>query len=420
MKRIKATWKGVGIEGILVSETKDSKTIKLNSGYNIGVKGKELKDVELGEEIAIEDKAAEEEGDGEISILGCGGTISSEVDYGTGAVFPRMSPSFLKKSFPEIESISTIRAKTIFNIFSEDMNAGHWGMMAESAFEELKDGKKGVVLLHGTDTMHYSAAAMSFALEGLNAPVIFTGAQRSSDRPSSDNKLNLLSSVFSATQDIAEVGIVMHSGINDDTAYYIRGNRARKMHSSRRDAFRSINIPPLAKADYKKGSFEQLYEYRKRGNSKPKLMNKFSANVALVYVYPGMRKEMIRGLGTFDGIVLAGTGLGHLPTNPHNDPLAISVIKEVKELCDSGIPVFMASQTIYGRINLDIYSAGRLIQEAGVMGNGLDMTPETAYIKLCWVLGQEKNAKKVREIMEKDIAGELSGRSSMAGYSPFQ
>jgi glutamyl-tRNA(Gln) amidotransferase subunit D len=149
-------------------------------------------------------------------------------------------------------------------------------------------------------------------------------------------------------------------------------------------------------------------------------MNKFSANVALVYVYPGMRKEMIGGLGTFDGIVLAGTGLGHLPTNPHNDPLAISVIKEVKELCDSGIPVFMASQTIYGRINLDIYSAGRLIQEAGVMGNGLDMTPETAYIKLCWVLGQEKNAKKVREIMEKDIAGELSGRSSMAGYSPFQ
>jgi glutamyl-tRNA(Gln) amidotransferase subunit D len=419
MRKIKATWKGVDIEGILVSETKDSKTIKLSSGYNIGVSNKELKDIELGEEIRIEDKAIEGEGDGEISILGCGGTISSEVDYSTGAVFPRMSPSFLKKSFPEIEAISTIKAKTIFNIFSEDMNAGHWGIMAESAFEELKDGKKGVVILHGTDTMHYSAAALSFAIADLNAPVIFTGAQRSSDRPSSDNKLNLLSSVFSATQDIAEVGIVMHAGINDDIAYYNRGNRTRKMHSSRRDAFKSINIPPLAKIDYKGKLFEQLCEYRKRGDSKPKLNNKFNGNVALVYTYPGMRKEAMKGLGGYDGIVIAGTGLGHIPTNPHNDPLAVPIIKEVKELCDSGIPVFMASQTIYGRINMDIYSAGRLIQEAGVIGNGLDMTPETAYVKLCWALGQEKNAKGVREIMETDVAGELSKRSSIAGYSPF-
>jgi glutamyl-tRNA(Gln) amidotransferase subunit D len=226
-----------------------------------------------------------------------------------------------------------------------------------------------------------------------------------------------LSSVFSATQDIAEVGIVMHSGINDDTAYYNRGNRTRKMHSSRRDAFRSINIPPLAKVDYRKKSFEQLYEYRRRSSSKPKLLNKFNGNVALVYTYPGMKKEMIKGLSNYDGIVLAGTGLGHFPTNPHNDPLAVSILKEVKELCDSGIPVFMASQTIYGRINMDIYSPGRLIQEAGVLGNGLDMTPETAYVKLCWALGQEKNAKKVKTIMETDIAGELTARSSVAGFT---
>jgi len=174
----------------------------------------------------------------------------------------------------------------------------------------------------------------------------------------------------------------------------------------------------LARIDYKKGVFEALCSYRKRNGSRPKLRNCFNGNVALVYSYPGMKKEMVRGLGSFDGVVLAGTGLGHIATNPHKDPLAVSVIEEVRGLCDSGIPVFMASQTIYGRINMDIYSAGRLIQEAGVIGNGLDMTPETAYVKLCWALGQEKDAKRIRAIMETDVAGELAGRSSVEGFSP--
>ena len=328
-----------------------------------------------------------------------------------------MTPAFLKASFPELENISSIKSKMIFNIFSEDMNAWHWAKIAESVYEELKDGKKGVVLMHGTDTMHYSAAAAAFALEELNAPVVFVGAQRSSDRPSSDNKLNLLNAVFSATQNIAEVGICMHATIDDSFCHYHRGVKARKMHSSRRDAFKSIGIPPLAKADYRNGTFEMLHPYRKRSGAKPKLRNRFSDNVALVYTYPGISKEMIAGLGKYDGVVLAGTGLGHIPTNPGKDKHATSILKEAKALVDSGIPVVVASQTIYGRVNHDVYSAGRLMQEAGIIGNGLDMTPETAYVKLCWALGQEKNADKVRKIMETNLVGEITARSAMTEIS---
>jgi glutamyl-tRNA(Gln) amidotransferase subunit D len=414
MRRVKLRWKGTELRGILVNEEKGHKTIKLDNGYNIGVNDTEIESIELGEAVKVDLGEKKDTGDGDVAILGCGGTIASEVDYATGAVFPRMTPAFLKASFPELESISSIKTRMVFNIFSEDMNAWHWAKMAESAYDELKDGKKGVVLMHGTDTMHYSAAAVAFALEGLNAPVVFVGAQRSSDRPSSDNKLNLLNAVFSASQDISEVGICMHATVDDSFCHYHRGVKTRKMHSSRRDAFKSIGMPPLAKVDYRNGTFEALHPYRKRSGAKPKLRNKFSDNVALVYVYPGIRKEIIAGLGKYDGVVLAGTGLGHIPTNPGGDRHADSVLNEAKALVDSGIPVFAASQAIYGRVNHDVYSPGRLMQEAGIMGNGLDMTPETAYVKLCWALGQERDAKKARKIMETNLVGEITERSMLS------
>jgi glutamyl-tRNA(Gln) amidotransferase subunit D len=414
MRRIKLKWKGTELRGILVNEEKGCKTIKLDSGYNICVENKETNDVELGEAVEVRLGEGKDNTNGDVAILGCGGTIASEVDYSTGAVFPRMTPAFLKSSFPELENISSIKSKMIFNIFSEDMNAWHWAEIAEGAYDEIKDGKKGVVLMHGTDTMHYSAAAVAFALESLNAPVVFVGAQRSSDRASSDNKLNLLNAVFSATQNIAEVGICMHASVDDSFCHYHRGVKARKMHSSRRDAFRSIGIPPLAKVDYRNGTFEELHLYKKRSAGMPRLRNKFNDNVALVYTYPGMKAKMISGLGKYDGVVLAGTGLGHIPTNPGKDKHAMPLLKEAKGLVDSGIPVFVASQTIYGRVNLDVYSAGRLMQEAGIMGNGLDMTPETAYVKMCWALGQEKKAEKVRKIMETNLVGEITERSALS------
>ncbi|MGV8176341.1 MAG: Glu-tRNA(Gln) amidotransferase subunit GatD [Candidatus Bilamarchaeaceae archaeon] len=402
-------------------ENSDALILKLDSGYNVGLdpKGAKVSVLKKGEEKpkraqdgpAAHTGAATERG--EVSILGCGGTISSKIEYKTGAVYPIINPKELTMAFPEIEKLAKVNVRGVFSLLSEDMAHGHWKKIAEEAHAELKDGKaEGVVLMHGTDTMHYTASALSFMLRDLPGPVVLVGAQRSSDRPSSDNKLNILNSIFAARGDAAEVGVCMHEGTDDDTALLHRGTRVRKMHTSRRDAFRSINSAPLMRLDYRSNYREALSEYRKRDpKRKPVLDAAMNDNVAMVCVHPGIKNGLISKLGDYDGVVLVGTGLGHVPTNPFNDKYAHSILKEVKGLMDSGIPVVMATQTIYGRVNMNIYTTGRVLREAGVIGHLMDWTPETAFVKLCWVLGHEKNMEKVKEMMETDMVGEISGRS---------
>lgn len=402
--------------GILMpSVSKDKIVLKLSSGYNIGL-NKEGAEIVLLEKRKPQPPAPSDEERGRIAILGCGGTISSKVEYRTGAVFPSISTSELVASFPQIKDIASVHSRVLFNLLSEDITPHHWSLIAEEVYNEIKDGVEGVVLMHGTDTMHYSSAALSFALEDLSLPVVFVGAQRSSDRPSSDNELNFLNAVFSATQDIAEVSVCMHATVNDDFAYLHRGTKVRKMHSSRRDAFKSINTLPLAKVDYRNSFFEPLIPYKKRKKGNVKLKNKFSDNVALLYIYPGIKSSFIEKLSDYDGIVLIGTGLGHVPTNIFNDKFANSIVPALSELIESGVVVVVSSQTIAGRINMNVYSTGRMLKSIGVIGDGMDWTPETAYVKLCWALAQTKDPKKVKDIMLKNIAGEISERSYYDEY----
>jgi glutamyl-tRNA(Gln) amidotransferase subunit D len=226
--------------------------------------------------------------------------------------------------------------------------------------------------------------------------------------------MNLLNALFAAKQDFGEVGLCMHANTMDDYCYLHRGTRVRKMHTSRRDAFQSINSIPLAKLMYKEKLFEPLTEFRKRSNmSDFKVNTKMSDNVALIYAHPNIKPELIRSLSSYDGVVFSATGLGHIPTNPFGDKLANPILPEVKNLIDSGIPVVLAPQTIHGRLNLNIYTYGRLIKEAGAIGHGMDWSAECAYAKLCHVLGQTKDMKKIKEMMEKDIAGEISKRSPL-------
>ncbi len=401
-------------EGLLMPRASKSSTIviKLDNGYNIGITTSEFELVKKGakkhQEIPCHDLK------GEISILGCGGTISSKVEYTTGAVYPAISPCELKKAFPEIEKIATIRAKQIFALLSEDMNSRHWQIAAESIQNEIKDGAKGVVLMHGTDTMTYTSAAISFMLQNLPVPIVFVGAQRSSDRPSSENEMNLLNAVYAAKSELAEVAVCMHATSNDDFCYLHRGVRARKMHTSARAAFQTINGSPLASVDYKSKTLKQLSPFRKRtdnGSNKLEVDTKINENVALVYVHPNIKPKLISSLSDYDGVVLVGTGLGHVPTNPFGDENAKPILKELEQLVKSGISVVMSPQTICGRLNFNIYTAGRLLGDIGVIGNGADWTPETAFVKLSWVLGHEKNQKKVAEEMMANMVGELSERS---------
>ncbi|MEM4195260.1 MAG: Glu-tRNA(Gln) amidotransferase subunit GatD [Candidatus Anstonellales archaeon] len=416
--RVRVVWKGKTIEGMVMPQTDNERIVlKLNSGYNVGMDRKNVEKIEIvGKERIIKPKEVSgRRKKAEIRILGCGGTIASKVEYKTGAVYPYMSAEELATAFPEIEEIATIDARSVFSVLSEDMHQEHWRIMADEIRKGIEDGVKGVVVLHGTDTMHYSCSAMAFAIQNLPVPVVFTGAQRSADRPSSDNKLNLLNAVFTAKQDLGEVVAVMHATSNDDFGFVHRGVKVRKMHTSRRDAFKSINIPPLAKVDYRTKKFEKIFEYRKRNSGGIKFDNRFSEEVGLIYFYPGMNPKIFDAFFDYRGLVIVGTGLGHVSTNPFGEKSVKPVVGKIRELVESDVVVAMASQCINGRINMNVYASGRILKEIGVIGHLADWTPECAFVKLSWVLGHERNAKKAKEEMMQNLVGEMTERSMYTG-----
>lgn len=396
-----------------------SLVIKLDNGYNIGIKfekGVKIKRIAKGKPIKFKPariKIIKDPAKPTVSILGCGGTIASRVEYRTGAVYPAFSPGDLLLSFPELKEIANIKGRKLFDLLSEDMTPSHWQIIAREVAKEIKKKVDGIILMHGTDTLHYTSAALSFMLQNLPIPVVLVGAQRSSDRGSSDNAMNLVSSVLTASKsDIAEVTVCMHGSMSDDFCFINPGTKVRKLHSSRRDAFQTVNALPYAKVWYSEKKIEYLREdFNRRGKGKLKLDDKINPNVEIVYIHPGIKPEFIENLAKFyDGIVIAGTGLGHVPTNPLNDKFTKSLIPSLKSLIDSGIPVVIAPQTIFGRLDLNVYTAGRLLNRIGVIGNNYDWLPEVAFVKLMWVLGHTKNLNKIKEMMLKNIVGEISER----------
>jgi len=395
-----------------------SLVIKLPNGYNIGIKYEKntnVRRLEGGKPIRFRPANLAIKKDPTkptVSILGCGGTIASRVEYTTGGVYAAFSPADLLLSFPELKDIANIKGRKLFDIMSEDLTPEHWKIIAREVVKEINAGSDGIVLMHGTDTLHFTSAALSFMLKDLPVPVVLVGAQRSSDRGSSDNLVNLVSSIVAAKSDIAEVSVCMHGSMSDDFCYLHQGTKVRKLHTSRRDAFQSVNVMPYAKILYPEKRIEYLRtDYRKRDSKKVKLDEQLNPNVALVYVHPGIKPEFIDSLKGYDGVVVAVTGLGHVPTNPAGDRFTKSLLPSLKNLIDSGISIVIAPQTIYGRIDLDVYRNQRLLNKIGVIGNYCDWTPETALVKLMFVLGHTKDPKKVKEMMLTNMAGEIGKRT---------
>lgn len=433
-------------EGLLVPTTQSNKgfvTLKLQSGYNVGIdEGKIQKITVLKAASASFSAAGKAEAIGHekslpagkiggaggekkqasvakdfVSLLGCGGTIVNKIDYRTGAVYPATTPEELLAGLPRVPGIS-VRAKTLFSIASEDMVPAHWQKIAEAAAAEIKDGAQGVVVPHGTDTMSYTAAALSFMLQNLPCPVILTGSQRSSDRGSSDAETNARSSLIAAKSDFSGVFLCMHENMSDDACLLHFGTKVRKMHTSRRDAFHSINISPAARIHPHSEKVERLSPLAKKRmpQNKLELDTKTNPNVAMLYIYPGINPSLVSSLSKYDGIVLIGMGLGHIPVNLAGDKLCGSILPEVKQLISSGIPVVLTSQTLYGRVDMRVYTNQRALLDAGVIGHMCDFTPEAAYVKLMWVLGREKKMEKAKQLMETDLAGEISERSELVEY----
>ena len=412
-------------EGILIPRPeileKGYIIVKLHNGYNIGIEEKRIKKIEV---VKKYDKKHEKpktkleikKNLPNVSILSFGGTISSKVDYKTGGVYADYTAEDFVEMLPELKNAANLKAEKVMGIMSEDMNPEDWQLMARSIAKELNDNNvHGIVVTQGTDTLHFSTAAMSFFLRNLNKPVIFTAAQRSIDRGSSDAFSNLLCAVHAAAKfDGAAVVTCMHGTSSDGFCILNRGTKVRKMHTSRRDAFRPINELPLAKV-YENGKIEILNEnYNKRNNEKVSVEDKFEHKTALINIYPGIDPDVLDYYRRkkYKGIVIAATALGHVPTlNPK-----YSLFKKIKELIDSGIPVVIATQTIYGRVHPYVYTNLRKLSVELNCIFAEDMLAETAYIKLGWVLPQAKDIEEVKEMMLRNYAGEITEKTDEGAF----
>lgn len=417
VKKVRVTMKdGRVFAGFVLPKTDfshdDVILLKLENGYNVGLASKDIRKREFlkGKAPIMGVPRTELKGRGPlVSVLGTGGTIASRVDYLTGGVKASMTAAEIFGAMPEAAEHAQLRFTNLMSKLSEDMVPKNWAAIAAETHKLLKNSE-GVVVLHGTDTMHYTASAVSFMLD-TPKPVVFTGAQRSSDRPSSDAYGNVLASIQAAKSDIGEVVVCLHASMSDSYNYVIRGNRALKAHSSARWAFKSVNYPPLAKV-WPDGKLEKVGEYFPRRKGGSKLENKFEPRVALVKVFPGASPDVLRHYASlgYKGIVLEGTGLGHVPVNPDNNRSWIPVIKELED----DMVFVVTSQTCSGRTHKNVYTNLRKLSRLGVLFGG-DMLPETAYTKLVWALGNfSKNT--TRKIMETNVRGELNARTTLANY----
>jgi len=404
---------GKTYEGILIPRSEYADTthvvIKMKNGYNIGITitaNTKIEKTGKGTKPTFTQPPQPQQNPQlpKVVILSTGGTIASRVDYRTGAVRPALTASDLYSVVPELATIARIDAQILFSIFSENMTPQHWTEMAKAISKHITEGANGIVIPHGTDTIGYTAAALSFALQHLPVPVVIVGSQRSADRPSSDAATNLIAAVSAAANaPFAEVAIAMHETPSDNSITLHRGTKVRKCHTSRRDTFKSINSPSMARIRDQKITM-LIQDFRKRDSArKLTLKPEFNEKVALIKFHPGMDAGLIDWYAEkqYKGIVLEGTGLGHVGKN---------CFEAVKNAVDHGLAVGMTSQCIWGRVNMNVYDTGRDLQALGVMPLE-DMLPETALVKLMWIFGQTQNPAEAKALLRTNVAGEFSART---------
>lgn len=435
------------MSGILMpryeSADKNHIVIKLNSGYNIGIEiskvksiskavmvhnqeppfkttqgktGKMPNNVDLGLE-KTQEFSPREQGKRNlprIALISTGGTIASKIDYRTGGVRSALSAVELYESVPELADYAIIEPEVLLSEYSENLNTQHWSLIARRIFDKLRSNDyRGIIISHGTDTMHYTASALSFALQDVPVPVVLVGAQRSSDRPSSDAATNLIgATLFLLKSNVTGVFVAMHASSSDDIIACHIGTRVRKNHTSRRDAFESIDTEPVAiiKDEYVKvlASRMPLKMFQKSPNYDNKnnhlsVKPDFDSRAALLKFHPGFDPRLISHIvaSGYKAIVLEGTGLGHVSRD---------CFPEIRKALDAGLMIFMTSQCIWGRTGMTVYNTGRDLLEMGVISLS-DMLPETAIVKVMWVLANSSSLESAKRLMQDNIAYEISAVS---------
>jgi glutamyl-tRNA(Gln) amidotransferase subunit D len=432
------------MSGILMpryeSADKNHIVIKLNSGYNIGIEISKVKsiskavkvhtqeppfkttqgktgkmpnnvDLDLEKTQELSPREQDKRDLPRIALISTGGTIASKIDYRTGGVKSALSAVELYESVPELADYAIIEPEVLLSEYSENLNPQHWGLIAKRILEKLRsDDYRGIIISHGTDTMHYTASALSFALQDVPVPVVLVGAQRSSDRPSSDAATNLIgATLFVLKSDVTGVFVAMHASSSDDIIACHIGTRVRKNHTSRRDAFESIDTEPIAiiKDEYVKVLASQMsakmiqkspnYDSK---NNHLSVKPEFDSRAALLKFHPGFDPRLISHIvaSGYKAIVLEGTGLGHVSRD---------CFPEIRKALDAGLMIFMTSQCIWGRTGMTVYNTGRDLLEMGVISLS-DMLPETAIVKVMWVLANSSSLESAKRLMQENIAYEIS------------
>ncbi|MEK6942255.1 MAG: Glu-tRNA(Gln) amidotransferase subunit GatD [archaeon] len=426
---VKLKTKNGEFEGTIIpTESKTALTLKLKNGYNVGIGIGEIVAMEkLNEHKKLGKPKAKELAFNPalptISILQIGGTISSRVNYKTGIVETSFDPKDLITMYPELEQTANFNSKLVGQMYSEDMRFDHYPIIAKAIEEEIKKGGiRGIILPHGTDTMGFTAAALSFMLENPPIPIILVGSQRSTDRGSSDAALNLLSAAeFITKTDFTGIGICMHESSEDKNCVILPATKTRKLHTSRRDAFKAVNETPIARINHATKEITFLKKSHQKFDAAKKFLakTKMEPKVAIIKCHPNMFPEQFDFYRKqkYKGLVIEGTGLGQAPIGVPNKEAKMNEknFLAIQKLVKSGCIAVMASQCIFGAVQMNVYNNAISLKKIGVIP-GKDMLPETAFIKLAWLLGNYPK-EKAAEMMQQNLRGEINERTQMNNFN---
>ncbi len=414
---VKITTKKGTEQGMLMpSPQKDVLLLKLDTGYNLGFKQEDVKSVVLVEKsketkAVVSKPAPVQKNLPTISILHTGGTIASKVDYRTGGVKTDFSPEELVSLFPELKQIANIKSELISQMWSDDLRFKHFTLIAKKIEEHVKAGSRGIIIGIGTDNLAVAAAALSFIVEITSVPIVLVGAQRSSDRGSSDAAVNLICAAeFVSKTDFAGVAICMHETENDDHCVILPGAKTYKLHSSRRDAFKPVNTNIIARVGYKDRKIIFIEKEYPRLAKELLLKPKMEDKVGLLKIHVNMFPEQFSFFQSYKGLIIEGTGLGHTPGQVPNQESEIhkKIYPAIKKLIQSGCVVVMTTQCLFGGVNMNIYDKGRDLLGLGVI-SGKDMLANTALVKLSWLLANYK-LDDVKKLVGENLRGEINER----------
>ena len=379
--------------------------LKLKSGYNIGLEIEKIKKIEKNSHLEKNEKIEKNshleknEKIPDILLLSTGGTIASKIDYRTGAVTPVLTAEELNSSVPELSKIANIDAKVLFSEYSENIMPEHWLKIAETIKEYSESNYSGIIIAHGTDTMHYTSSYLSFSLAGFPIPIALVGSQRSSDRASSDAALNLIGAAKFLTECKTNgIYVIMHQDENDEIIACHIGTRVRKNHTSKRGAFQTVGNDPAFLILNNKIQHNTINNFFTRKEFEPKI--KLNEKVALVKYYPGYNPNILKNIidSGYKAIIFEGTGLGHIGKNMY---------PTIKTAQEKGIFMGMTSQCIDGKVRMTVYESGRDLLDLGIVPLE-NMIPEVALVKAMWATGNTENYNEVKEIMLNTIASEFS------------